>query len=231
MEAVPGPRAWECGRPPSGLALCASISAARLVTEPAAPEPRIVIVRHAETSWSLDGRHTGRTDLPLTESGLHAAELVRGALAHETFEAVFTSPLQRAAETCRLAGLGDHAEVRPELREWDYGDYEGITTAEIRASVPGWSLWTDGAPGGESPEEVQTRVDRFIEDLRSIDGQVALFSHGHLSRALAVRWIDLPIVAGQSLLLATGAISVLGVDRGTPVIERWNDDHSLHHTR
>ncbi len=196
-----------------------------------APNPRIVVVRHAETSWSLTGQHTGRTDLPLTAAGCHKAELVRGALATETFDAVFTSPLQRATETCKRAGLGARAEIRPELREWDYGDYEGITTIDVHRSAPAWSLWTDGAPGGEGPEQVRVRVDRLIEELRSIDGQVALFSHGHLSRALAVRWINLPIAAGQSLLLATGAISVLAVDRGTPVIARWNDDHYLHPKR
>lgn len=192
------------------------------------PDPRIVIVRHAETSWSLTGRHTGRTDLPLTAAGRLKADLVGDVLAPETFEAVFTSPLQRATETCERAGLGERAEVRPELREWDYGDYEGVTTAEIRRSAPGWSLWIDGAPGGEGPEQVQARVDRLLVELRTIDGQVALFSHGHLSRALAVRWINLPIATGQSFLLATGAISVLAVDRGTPVIERWNDDRYLH---
>lgn len=192
-----------------------------------AADPRIVVVRHAETSWSLTGQHTGRTDLPLTATGRRKAGRVREVLATQTFEAVFTSPLQRATETCELAGLGARAEVREELCEWDYGDYEGITTAEIHRSAPGWSLWTDGAPGGETPGQVRVRVDRLIEELRTIDGQVALFSHGHLSRALAVRWVDLPIAAGQSLLLATGSVSVLAVDRGTPVIERWNDDNHI----
>ena len=189
--------------------------------------PRVVVVRHGETTWIASGRHTSRTDLPLTPAGSESAAAVGGALATVTFARVFTSPLRRAAETCELVGLGGLAEVRPQLREWDYGDYEGLTTAEIRRSAPGWDLWSDGAPDGETPGDVRERVDGLIREIRSIDGDVALFSHGHLSRALAARWIELPVAAGKSFLFTTAAIGVLGWDRGTPVIERWNDDSHL----
>lgn len=189
--------------------------------------PRIVVVRHGETNWSATGRHTSRTDLPLTPVGIESAAALRAALATETFAQVFTSPLRRATETCELVGLGALAAVRPQLREWDYGDYEGCTTAEIRRSSPGWDLWTDGTPGGETPGDVRERVDGFIREIRAVDGDVALFSHGHLSRALAARWIDLPVAAGRSFAFTTAAIGVLGWDRGTPVIDRWNDDSHL----
>lgn len=192
-----------------------------------AASQRVVVVRHGETTWSANGRHTSRTDLPLTPVGGKSAAALRGALATETFARVFTSPLQRATETCELVGLGALAQVRPQLREWDYGDYEGLTTAEIRRSAPGWDLWTDGAPGGETPGDVRERVDGLIREIRAIDGDVALFSHGHLSRALAARWIELPVAAGKSFLFTTAAIGVLGWDRGTLVIERWNDDSHL----
>lgn len=192
-----------------------------------AASQRVVVVRHGETTWSATGRHTSRTDLPLTPAGSESAAALRGALATETFARVFTSPLRRATETCELVGLGALAEERPQLREWDYGDHEGLTTAEIRRSAPGWDLWTDGAPGGETPGDVRERVDGLIREIRSIDGDVALFSHGHLSRALAARWIELPVAAGKSFLFATAAIGVLGWDRGTPVIDRWNDDSHL----
>jgi len=192
--------------------------------------PRIAIVRHAETRWSLTGQHTSTTDLPLTRDGRAKAAAIRGVLDPNRFACVFTSPLQRARQTSELAGFGGRAEVRVELSEWDYGDYEGLTSAEIRRRAAAWSLWTDGAPGGEVPEQVSDRVDRLIADVRAIEGDVALFSHGHLSRCLAARWIDLPVAAGQSFLLATAAISVLGWDRGTPVIERWNDDNHVRRT-
>jgi broad specificity phosphatase PhoE len=198
---------------------------------PRGPARRIVIVRHAETRWSRSGRHTSHTDLPLTPDGQARAATVRGALAVESFERVFTSPLQRARQTCELAGFGACAEVRAELSEWDYGDYEGRTTAEIHQSAPGWSLWSDGAPRGETPEQVGHRADRVIAELHTIEGSVAVFSHGHFSRVLAARWIGLPVAAGRSFLLATAAIGVLGWDRGMPVIERWNDDYHVRGVR
>lgn len=188
---------------------------------------RIVIVRHAETSWSISGQHTGATDLPLTPGGRARVSTLREALAEHSFERVFTSPLRRARQTCDLAGFGARAEVRTELSEWDYGDYEGRTTASIHQSAPGWSLWTDGAPGGETPEQIRDRVDRLITELRTGEGDVVVFSHGHLSRVLAVRWIGLPVETARALLFGTAAMGVLGSDRGVPVIERWNDDCHL----
>ena len=182
-----------------------------------------MIIRHAETEWSLNGRHTGSTDLPLTESGRAKGQLIGPALAEFDFEQVWTSPLRRAADTCRLAGLGDIAQTRAELVEWDYGDYEGITTAEITAARPGWDLWRHGAPGGESPADVARRADSLVAELASMGGDVAVFSHGHFSRALAVRWVGLPIEAGRRFALGTGTISVLSWHRDVAVIARWND--------
>ena len=180
----------------------------------------IVLVRHGETEWSRDGRHTGRTDLPLTENGRRQAELLRGALAEWGFAQVLSSPLQRALETCRLAGLGDSAQTTDDLREWDYGEYEGITTAQIRESRPDWYLWRDGCPGGEQAADVGRRVDRVIASLG--EGDVALFAHGHLLRVLAARWIGLEPEAGALLALGTGTLSVLGYERETRVVTRWN---------
>lgn len=188
---------------------------------------RIVIVRHAETEWSLNGRHTGSTDLPLTVSGRRKGGLLGPALAGFGFDRVWTSPLRRAVDTCRLAGLGGAAETRNDLMEWDYGDYEGITTAEIVETRPGWDLWRDGAAGGESPDDVARRVDPIVEELARLGGDAAIFSHGHLSRALAVRWIGLPTEAGRLFALGTGTISVLSWHRDVRVIARWNDDAHL----
>ena len=180
----------------------------------------IVLVRHGETEWSRDVRHTGRTDLPLTENGRRQAELLRGALAEWGFTQVLSSPLQRALETCRLAGLGDSAQTTDDLREWDYGEYEGITTAQIRESRPDWYLWRDGCPGGEQAADVGRRVDRVIASLG--EGDVALFAHGHVLRVLAARWIGLEPEAGALLALGTGTLSVLGYERETRVVTRWN---------
>lgn len=180
----------------------------------------IVLVRHGETEWSRDGRHTGRTDLPLTENGRRQAELLRGALAEWGFAQVLSSPLQRALETCRLAGLGDSAKTTDDLREWDYGEYEGITTPQIRESRPDWYLWRDGCPGGEQAADVGRRVDRVIASL--VEGDVALFAHGHVLRVLAARWIGLEPEAGALLALGTGTLSVLGYERETRVVTRWN---------
>lgn len=188
---------------------------------------RIVIVRHAETEWSLSGQHTGRTDIPLTEVGRQKAKILGPTLERYDFTRVLTSPLQRASETCVLAGLGDRAEEHDGLAEWDYGEYEGVTTAEIHEARPDWSLWLDGATGGESPDEVTRRVDPLVDELCKLDGDVVVFSHGHLSRALAVRWVGLPIEAGRLFRLDTGTISTLSWKRQTRVIDRWNDDAHL----
>jgi broad specificity phosphatase PhoE len=182
----------------------------------------VVLVRHGETEWSRDMKHTGRTDVPLTEDGRREAERLRGALAGRRFSRVLTSPLQRAAETCRLARLGDRAEVTDALLEWDYGEYEGITTKEIRESRPGWFLWRDGCPGGETAAQVGARIDPLVEELAGMDGDVALFSHGHVLRVLTARWLELSPQAGARFALGTGTLSILGFEREVRVIRRWN---------
>jgi broad specificity phosphatase PhoE len=183
---------------------------------------RLVLVRHGETEWSASGKHTSRTDVPLTEDGRRQAQALGACLLQWQFALVLTSPLRRAAETCRLAGLGDVAESRPELKEWDYGEYEGRTTPEVRAERPGWTLWTDGVPGGESAMEVGARADRILAEVQRTRGDVVLFSHGHFLRVLAARWIDLGPELGRGFALSTATISVLGYEREAQVIVRWN---------
>jgi broad specificity phosphatase PhoE len=182
----------------------------------------IVLARHGETEWSRDGRHTGRTDIPLTDNGRRQAELLRGALAEWSFAEVLSSPLGRARETCRLAGLDDRAELTDDLLEWDYGDYEGITTAQIRERRPDWYLWRDGCPNGEDAASIGARVDRVIAAVEGVDGAVALFAHGHVLRVLAARWLGLGPESGALLALGTGTLSVLGYERETRVVRRWN---------
>jgi broad specificity phosphatase PhoE len=182
----------------------------------------IVLVRHGETEWSRDGRHTGSTDVPLTDEGRRQAERAGRWLAGRSFSRVLTSPLSRARETCRLAGFAGEAEVRDELVEWDYGDYEGLTTPEIRERRPGWYLWRDGCPGGESAHHVAERVDPLIAQVRDADGHVALFAHGHVLRVLAARWVGLDAEAGGLLRLSTATLSALGWERETAVITLWN---------
>jgi probable phosphoglycerate mutase len=188
-----------------------------------AVEPRVWLVRHAETEWSRDARHTGRTDMPLTDAGRERARRLRAALAEVGFARVFTSPLSRARETAEIAGFGDRAEPREELLEWDYGEYEGLTTPEIRATRPHWYLWSDGAPSGESPQDVARRVDTMIAEVLEVDGPVALFAHGHVLRALGARWMEQAVATGGRLGLATGAVCVLGFERETRVVWRWNE--------
>ena len=184
---------------------------------------RIFLVRHGETEWSAAGKHTSRTDLPLTEDGRRRASLLADALADRTFSLVLSSPLRRARETCELAGLGDAAELCDDLREWDYGEYEGLTTPEIRSSRPDWNLWRDGCPGGESPSEVGTRADRALARLRSADGGDAIaFAHGHILRVLSARWIGMETAAGARLALSAGALCILGFERETEVLRLWN---------
>lgn len=184
---------------------------------------RVVTVRHGETEWSASGQHTGRTDLPLVEAGREQARALAPALASQTFARVLTSPLERARETCELTGLGAAAELADDLREWDYGDYEGLTTPQIWEQRPDWNLWRDGCPGGESPEQVSARADRVLASLAQTDGQVIVFAHGHILRVLAARWIEMPVTAGARLALSAGALSVLGHERETRVLERWNE--------
>ena len=182
----------------------------------------VVLVRHGETDWSAHLRHTGRTDVPLTEEGRRQAERVGGALRGRSFALVLTSPLQRAAETCRLAGFGDLAQSRPELMEWDYGDYEGRTTVDIRREAPDWTIWRYGAPGGESPDQVGARADVLLQELRAAPGDTLIFSHGHFLRVLAARWLGLAPTEGRLFALDPATLSTLRYEREQPVLRIWN---------
>lgn len=179
------------------------------------------LVRHAETEWSAAGRHTGRTDVPLTDEGRRAAQRLGSRLEGREWAAVWTSPLVRARETCSLCGLD--GDVVDDLVEWDYGSYEGVTTDEIRSSRPDWYLWRDGCPGGESVADVAARADRVVSALLGVEGDVAVFSHGHFLRMLAARWIELEPAGGGRLALSTGSLSVLAFEREVRVVSRWND--------
>jgi broad specificity phosphatase PhoE len=182
----------------------------------------ICLIRHGETEWSLTGKHTGVSDIPLTEYGREAARRLKPELAKKHFDIVLTSPLQRARVTCELAGLGTRAQVDPDLLEWRYGAYEGLTPDEIHASRPAWMIFRDGCPDGETPEQVGARVDRVIAKIRLHGGTAALFSHGHLLRVLGARWLGLPTAAGSHFLLDTATLSVLSSYHGTPAVRRWN---------
>jgi broad specificity phosphatase PhoE len=180
------------------------------------------LIRHAETAWSKAGRHTGRTDIPLTDEGRAHAATLPERLGGQRFAAVFVSPLVRARETATLAGLGDDAQVRDDLVEYDYGDYEGITTDAIRETRPGWYLWRDGAPGGEQPDDVGARADRVIAEALAVDGDVALVAHGHVLRVIGARWIEQPASFAGRLALGTGAVCRLGFERDVRVLRAWN---------
>ena len=186
------------------------------------PAQQVYLIRHGETEWSLSGQHTGITDIPLTENGRRIAKLLAPALAKETFALVLTSPLERARRTCELAGLGERAEIDRDLLEWDYGEYEGLTPKEIHARAPGWMLFSDGCPGGETPERVSARIDRVITRTRAVQGQVALFAHGHVFRVFAARWLGLPAAAGGHFLLDTATLNILSYYHGIPALKRWN---------
>jgi broad specificity phosphatase PhoE len=179
-------------------------------------------IRHGETAWSLSGQHTGTTDRPLTDNGRRLAERLQPALSKEIFALVLVSPMQRARETCELVDLSGKAVVDPDLLEWNYGEYEGLTPKQINEVAPGWLIFRDGCPGGETPEQVGARVDRVIARARAIEGDVALFSHGHVLRVLAARWLGLPAGAGQHFLLSTGTLSVLGYYHEVPAVKIWN---------
>jgi len=187
----------------------------------------VVLVRHGETEWSRSGQHTGTTDIPMTETGRRQATALAGRLRDWDFALVLSSPLSRALETARLAGLGENVHVRDDLREWDYGDYEGITTKEIHERDPGWFLFRDGAPGGESVADVSARADRVLAELRFAPGDAVVFAHGHILRVLAARWMTLPPEAGAGLALSTATVSVLGGENERPVAWQWNDDRHL----
>jgi probable phosphoglycerate mutase len=193
--------------------------------------PVIYIARHGETAWTLTGQHTGLTDLPLTPQGERNARALADRLTGLKFAKVFTSPLQRASKTCALAGFGAAAEVDRDLVEWNYGEYEGLRSAEIRAKRPGWQLFRDGCPGGESPAQVIARADSVLRHVRDVKGDVLLFSSGHFIRVLAARWIGLePSVNSMSFLLSTASLSAVGYDHALsqPVIRLWNDTHHVH---
>jgi probable phosphoglycerate mutase len=178
------------------------------------------LVRHGETEWSRDGRHTSTTDLPLTDDGRDVAETLHGRLTGD-FSLVLTSPRERARETARLAGHAG-AEVDDDLAEWDYGDLEGLTTAQIRESYPDWTIWQGPVPGGESAQQVTERLDRVVVRCREAEGRVLLFGHGHSLRALSARWLELAVAEGRHLRLDTATVSILGWERETPVVLRWN---------
>jgi len=189
------------------------------------PLPVVYLARHGETAWSLSGQHTGRTDLPLTERGERQARALGERLRGANFAKVLTSPSQRARRTAELAGFGSLAETDPDLAEWDYGQYEGRRTADILAERPGWFLFRDGAPGGETPEQVAARADRVVRRIRAVQGNVAIFSSAHISRVLAVRWLGLEAAAGRYLLLETSSLSILGYEHNLaePAIRLWNE--------
>jgi len=183
---------------------------------------QVYLARHGETEWSLSGQHTGITDIPLTENGRNLAKRLAPVLATERFALVLTSPLERARTTCELAGLGAHAEIDRDLMEWNYGEYEGLTPKQIDAQAPGWMLFRDGCPGGETPEQIGVRVDRLIARVRAVEGHVALFAHGHIFRVFAARWLGFPASAGCQFLLDTATLSILSYYRGIPAVKRWN---------
>lgn len=187
--------------------------------------PKVFLARHGETQWSITGQHTGMTDLPLTEQGERNARMLGNRLELETFSDVYTSPLKRAFHTCGLAGFGDVAKVKADLVEWNYGDYEGITTKEIRAKNPTWDLYRDGCPNGESPADVLARARRVVDLARDATGNVLLFSSGHFLRIVAVQWLKIDIANARCLFLGTAALSVLGYDHAMddPVIRLWNE--------
>jgi probable phosphoglycerate mutase len=182
----------------------------------------VFLIRHGETEWSLNGRHTGVSDIPLTEKGREVARLWQPYAAAQTFALVLSSPLQRARQTCELAGLGAQAQIEADLREWDYGEYEGLTPQQIRTVQPDWLIFRDGCPGGESPAQIGARVDRVIARIRTAPGDVVAFAHGHVLRVFAARWLGLPASGGGHFLLETATLCVLSAYHGVPAVRRWN---------
>ena len=186
------------------------------------PPGEVFLIRHGETEWSLSGQHTGSTDIPLTEHGEEMARLLAPVLADRNFSLVLCSPLQRARRTCELAGLAGQASIDPDLAEWNYGSYEGLTPSVIRGQNPSWLVFRDGCPDGESPAEVGERVDRVIRRVRENGGRVALFAHGHVFRVFVARWIELSPSHGAHFLLDTSTLTILSYYRGIPAVKCWN---------
>jgi broad specificity phosphatase PhoE len=182
----------------------------------------IVLIRHGETEWSLNGKHTSSTDLELTENGRKRAEPLGALLASREFALVLCSPLRRARETCQIAGFGDRAQLCDDLVEWQYGEYEGLTTPQIREQRPGWNLWRDGCPGGEQPDQIGARVDRVIARMREAGGDCLAFAHGHVLRVLTARWLGFGVSGGARFALSPGTVSTLGYERDTEVVLSWN---------
>ncbi|CAM8658483.1 phoE Broad specificity phosphatase PhoE and related phosphatases [Acidimicrobiia bacterium] len=187
-----------------------------------ANHPLLYVVRHGATEWSRSGQHTGRTDLPLLPEGEEQARATGALLANIDFSLVLCSPMQRARRTCELAGLLDRAVTDNDLQEWDYGDYEGVTTPTIRETVPGWTVWSGICPNGETIEQVSNRADRVIERVRNESGNVIVFAHGHILRVLTARWCELDPVEGQRFILDPATLSILGWERETPAVRQWN---------
>jgi len=181
-----------------------------------------LLIRHGETEWSLSGQHTGNTDIPLTENGRRAAQRLGPYLAEQEFSLVLSSPLQRSLQTCELAGLGERVQIDPDLREWDYGAYEGLKPSEIHRQAPGWMIFQNGCPGGETPDQVAARTDRVIRRVREAGGRVALFAHGHVFRVLVARWIGLSPGEGCHFLLDTSTLTILSFYRDIPALKCWN---------
>jgi broad specificity phosphatase PhoE len=187
------------------------------------PQKKIYLIRHGETEWTLSGQHTGKTDIPLTKNGENQAKLLGTRLRGHSFQSIFTSPLQRAQQTCALTGLLKTAQIDPDLVEWNYGDFEGMTSAQIRKIQPHWSIFSNGAPNGESVAAVGARADKVLAKIQSIQGDVALFSHGHFLRVLAARWLQLPAQEGRLFALFPGSLSILGFEKNVHVLSLWND--------
>jgi len=187
------------------------------------PKKQVYLLRHGETEWSISGQHTGNTDISLTPNGRKQATLLGERLKSHDFKEIFTSPLKRAYETCELAGLLKKAKIEPDLKEWDYGDYEGLTTNQIHKQSPDWNLFSHGAPGGESLVDISARATKILFKIKSCHGDVAIISHGHFLRILAAKWLELSSSEGKHLALFPASLSILGFERDTPALELWND--------
>lgn len=186
-------------------------------------ERKIYLLRHGETAWSLSGQHTGTTDIPLTENGYRQAQALANRLASHKFQKVFSSPSKRATETCKICGLFNHAEILDDLNEWNYGNYEGMTTLEILKKDPEWNIFKKGAPEGESISDISSRADRILKKIEEFDGEVAIFSSAHFLRALITRWLNLPVMEAKSFLISPASLSILGYEKENPVLVTLND--------